>query len=557
MSVYLAGTVRGEYGTRMPRSVGSDRLFLVLLIALLIVSANVGLINQLIATKDDVGRNIIGLRDIVFVCAIGVGLSHMRTRLLAHLGIAGTAVMVVLLLIPVSALVGIMKNAEIRDVVVEVGTMLSWALAVIIPTALRNPRSLRVLHQAFVLTGLTIALGVLFETQTQMRFPVVTATFVAQNLKNHIVRSTASGWPTMILCVSLLATSVMFDNAGYRNRRNMGRCLGLFLCALAALLSQSRTLVVGVGAGLASSIIMAIIAGRRLRSGGALLLAGTAAAGLFCALVAGEQFLREGFGEYFTARYSVLVGDNLDEYAVTDVRRFELDRAWSEGMQSPVYGLGIGVPYREVFYSAEASGLLAHNLVTYFITRFGFPGLLTLLVFSGGMIRCQYRACRDTSPRCLMWLGFASGVVSLLACAWFGNVFASPYSAQQAMLAVGVVLAHERLRQVPELARDLGTQLTGPWSGRVVARVGAVPRDVPSRPGGSVGTWLTPDRHPVRPSLTRMFHRRSDFVVLGIPVRFGGRCGGVRAGSGPGCGDRGGLVASDSPSKNAIRTQFD
>ena len=52
--------------------------------------------------------------------------------------------------------------------------------------------------------------------------------------------------------------------------------------------------------------------------------------------------------------------------------------------------------------------------------------------------------------------------------------------------------------------------------------------------------------------LARMFHRRSDFVVLGVPVRFGGHCGGVRAGSGPGCGDRGGLVASDSPH----RTQF-
>jgi hypothetical protein len=58
-------------------------------------------------------------------------------------------------------------------------------------------------------------------------------------------------------------------------------------------------------------------------------------------------------------------------------------------------------------------------------------------------------------------------------------------------------------------------------------------------------------------ALTRMFHRRSDFVVLGVPVRFGGHCGGVRAGSRPGCGDRGGLVASDSPSENAIRTQFD
>jgi hypothetical protein len=57
--------------------------------------------------------------------------------------------------------------------------------------------------------------------------------------------------------------------------------------------------------------------------------------------------------------------------------------------------------------------------------------------------------------------------------------------------------------------------------------------------------------------LARMFHRRSDFVVLGVPVRFGGHCGGVRAGSRPGCGDRGGLVASDSPSENAIRTQFD
>jgi hypothetical protein len=40
-------------------------------------------------------------------------------------------------------------------------------------------------------------------------------------------------------------------------------------------------------------------------------------------------------------------------------------------------------------------------------------------------------------------------------------------------------------------------------------------------------------------------------------VRFGGRCGGVRAGSGSVCGDRGGLVASESPLKNAIRTQFD
>ena len=52
--------------------------------------------------------------------------------------------------------------------------------------------------------------------------------------------------------------------------------------------------------------------------------------------------------------------------------------------------------------------------------------------------------------------------------------------------------------------------------------------------------------------LTRMFHRRSDFVVVGASVRCGGRSGGIRAGSGPVRGDRGGLVAFDSPHK----TQF-
>jgi hypothetical protein len=55
-----------------------------------------------------------------------------------------------------------------------------------------------------------------------------------------------------------------------------------------------------------------------------------------------------------------------------------------------------------------------------------------------------------------------------------------------------------------------------------------------------------------RLGLARMFHRRSDFVVAGDSVRFGGRSGCVWAGSGPACGDRGGLVAFDSPHK----TQF-
>jgi O-antigen ligase len=430
---------------RLARLLRAESNYLRLVICLLVASSNLFLVNNVAALRNSAGENLVGIRDVLMALVIIKGL-HWRDGRLAGPWSSPYAILClcVAVLTPLAAVVGLFSGGQTIDVAREGVTMSGWCLPLAIAPNLKSERALTTLANTVVVLSVLISLAVFFEAFTGMSVRIVTPV----PIEAASIRSTPSCWPLMMLGASILLVRV--GRKGGRGKEL--QALLWSVVVVASLLTQSRTLLVGLCVSTAAYLLLSpkrTIAGPWIVG---LLAVVPITAPVVMAI--GSTFIRYDFESYFTARYGVLSGvDSAVEYSEQDTRRLESDMAIPAFLNSPLVGVGLGAPYRDAIFvrgvplseQHEDPSLLAHNIYVHFAVKYGLPGLLVYLIFNCVVFRSVYRAARIRLPIGGVGLGFSVGLVNLLACAWFGNVFGQTYMVQAAMIVLAGLIACERM----------------------------------------------------------------------------------------------------------------
>jgi hypothetical protein len=420
------------------------------MMALLLASSNVFLINNIASIKLSDGTNLLGIRDLLMVALIGRSVLG-RPSAIPRIGRSPYVILckVFVALTCVAAGVGLLNGGKPLWVAREWITLFSWILPVVIAPILCHPRHLSKLILVVKLLGFFVSVGVFGETFVGMKIRFVTSSGVSEG----VVRSTPSCWPLMMLS----ATVVMVELLGASRTSRAATAVNFviwFTDIAASLLTQSRTLLVGLAAGAVVYVLAMALGGRRFRIGWTLLCVGLLPLTWMLVLVVGQSFVRNDFVRFYTARYSVLESvDSASDYSEIDGRKYEAQQAFEATLRSPFYGVGLGSPYRETsgrsFGAAEDPGIFVHNIYAYFGVKYGIPGLAVFVFFHWMILRSLIRSARDKSGMGPAGMILCVGLVNLLACASFGNVFGSTYMVQVAMVWLGGLVAYEALRGAP------------------------------------------------------------------------------------------------------------
>ncbi len=425
-----------------------------LILGLLIASSNIFLINNVLSLKSSGGGNLVGIRDLLMAMLLTLGFTSepetaIWSRLLSRSPYL-TLCKVILFLTCIAGALGLYNGGSPLRVAQDFVTMFAWALPLAIAPVFCHPKHLWRLTQAVKYLGFLVSMGVFGEIYFGMRILFVTSHAV----RTADVRPTPTCWPLMMLSATVVMVE-LFDSAPSSLKSKLVNLAIGSVTIVASFLTQSRTLFVGLGAGALFFFAATVFRGRRgIRVGWLLLSLGMLPLIWLSVVMAGETLVRTDFVSYITARYSVLGdADSAARYEQNDLRRRELEFALQQVSRSPVFGIGLGVPYRDKMYLDVAVGtpnedaaVMVHNIYGHFIVKYGFLGLIVFLIFHLLVFRSLLRAVGDNSATGVSGTCFSVGLINLIACALFGNVFGMPYMVQVAMVWLGGLVAYEAVR---------------------------------------------------------------------------------------------------------------
>ncbi len=268
----------------------------------------------------------------------------------------------------------------------------------------------------------------------------------------------------MMLSASIAMTRLLLNQAAF-SKGDLRDLLFLVIIFVASLLTQSRTLLVGLAGGFIAFILIAMVTKKqRLRMTGLGLILAAIPIIVGATFLVGERLIRTDFTDQFMARYSVLESVNsLVEYSKEDTRRTEVELGFKRYVSSPLLGLGLGSPYREQIYISfedfqeEDSAILVHNVFAFFLFRYGPLGLFLFSLLCVRFIWSLFQAFHDTTNCSAYGIGLSIGLVNLVMCSFFGSVFSSTYGVPVTMICIGTLIAYEEGRARTEgISREGG-----------------------------------------------------------------------------------------------------
>ncbi|MGA3257773.1 MAG: hypothetical protein ABSE35_02755 [Bryobacteraceae bacterium] len=451
MKFYTA--VTAERGIR-------ERRYAILLILLVISCGNFFAINQLLGIQDQSGNNIVGIRDLLLMSVLLLGVTQLR-RVPRKEGLNPLKVCCLVFvagIVPCGIVVALSGNAPLKTIAVELVALSAWGIPIVI--SVRDERTLGFIQKGVMWAGIAMAFGVLVEFLTRMNIRVVTnASMGAVHNRPFPV-----SWVQLSLALSYVTVPILTAPRIFRRRVML---YGIAVCVVlaAVLLTQSRTYLVGYAVSIAVFAgVSALVKGGPVRASGLVFLGAGFAASFVGAMSLGGAFGGDNFAAYFHDRYSVLFDVGAaEQHAEREARIKEAEYAVDMLDSAPVFGGGLAVVYRQSIYGIAFSqttgnmvvddGTLAHNIVVYFATRFGLAGTIFLAVFHIVVIVSLVRAVGDRSHLGGVGQALTVGLLNVLICAWFGNGFAMPYMSPVSMTAVALVVWYETQRGLQETLR--------------------------------------------------------------------------------------------------------
>lgn len=436
-----------KWNRRSPIVERESSFFSTLVILLLIASSNLGLVNVRLAIKAQDGGNLIGIRDIFLALALGLGILMLLKK--SHTAVRNPLskiTLLVALMTPIAAMVGILNAGQPLLVARDFVTMMGWLLAYLVGTHIRTKNALKALCHALLWIGFLVAIGVIVEAATQGYWRLVTPSDVVSSTG----RSTPSGWPFMMISASLIVARLMLDLKLSRWDFLLHFSVLCFIL-VASLLTQSRTLLVGLAVGFIAFLVVALLVrGRTVKLTTLVALLSIIPVVAATTFALGERLIRTDFTDRFIARYAILSSiDSLVEYSEEDTRRTEIELGLHRYVRSPLLGVGLGSPYREeisTYFGQEDAAVLVHNVFAFFLFRYGPLGLILFAMLIVRIASSLREALNDDSDLGISGAGIAMGLVNLAACSIFGNVFASTYGMSAALVSIGLLVAYEEQR---------------------------------------------------------------------------------------------------------------
>ena len=420
--------------TRMPAHL------LTLVTLLLLFASNFFLVNQRFGLKTDGGVNAVGPRDaalLLFLLAAFPWVLKAPKAIWRNAAIV-TIVVAATLAVPL-ALLGIRQGSPIRDVMYETLMVASWLVLPCIIAVIQSIDDVMRLAWILVAIGMLVTAGVYLEVA--LSIPVVTGTNAGIVLDGvQLLRSTPSCWPVMLIAFALLLARYTHGPHGSPALR-LATLPMIALIAVASLLTQSRTLLVGI-------VLIAVSIGLTRGKKGVLtiVVAAVLIGGAWAlAMLIGTTNMGSTFDTYMTRRYSVFyeAGDR-DTYMEQERRPADISAFVSNPGSWLLTGSALGQPLwavnREMRFESPTSDVSFVQLGT----RFGLAGLMMLAAFAIVPLVILARARRN--PRPLRWLTVGLSAVSfaLWVCALFGNVWSAPYQTPSVVAALALAIWSDR-----------------------------------------------------------------------------------------------------------------
>jgi hypothetical protein len=410
------------------------QFYLFLIICLLVVSTNIGLINRHVSIQNADSENLLGLRDVLMIPIMFFGLFVARGKPVLNNGLAAIA-MAFLGLTPIAICVGFLFGAQPYLLLSDSVTMATWGLALFLGQYLQDPERLGTLCRMIIGLGVAISVGVFIEGASGGTIALVTP---ATDALATTLRSTPTGWPVMMMAASCLIASIV-QAPRCKMIVTWWRLSLLGVIILASLLTQSRTLLAGIGLSTAMYLVLCgIFTAWRTRWIFVTAVVGLTAIVIPIALLLGQVWMRSDFSEMFTERYAVLYSSDAAQGQMDDEGRLtELHTIVSECLpESPIFGYGLTSPYM-----AGSDFSMVHCAFGFFFLRYGLAGFFLWLVFIALIVQSTAYFVRSTGPVWLLGQAFSLAMLNMVICASFGNAFGTPYGVQQTMIGLGALIA--------------------------------------------------------------------------------------------------------------------
>jgi hypothetical protein len=407
------------------------------------ILSNLFLLHDVVAIKLSDGRNLVGIRDIlwVLVLVVGIAKSQGRLREAARHPLIWPG-LVLLCLTPFACLIGMINGGTLGAVLREVYPFTSPAIALVIYANVKDYGTLRGLTVFFLLMGLLVAFGTIAEVVTLGNIRVV-STYTAEFLSVS-VRAWPDGWIFMFVTLVYAAVAVATEG----NVLFWGSIIAVITTGF--LLAQMR----GVLLTFVAAVVLLILAAKWRRLPWMKIRRLT----LPIFVLVGATLIGLGVLFYVLGPTSFLPAVERYTYAQltedTSERQFEVDHVINKWEGHPLTGLGFGVPY----YDNEVVEVLgvgdirtfAHNILAYHLLKFGPIGLVLFIYFFHRVMISFIRSMRNEfDPRIsLPHLGLALGLVAVAVEAQAANVFGDARQAPVAGILIGLVAAYERLHGV-------------------------------------------------------------------------------------------------------------
>lgn len=429
-----AQSLRRSISARMPAHL------LTLITLLLLFASNFLLINQRFGLKTDGGVNAVGPRDVALLlfllAAFPWALRAPRSlwRNAAVITIIATAALAVPL-----ALLGLRQGSPVRDILHESLMVASWLLLPCIIAVIRSIEDVTRLAWTLVAVGMLITAGVYLEVA--LLIPVVTGTNAGIVLDGvQLLRSTPSCWPVMLIAFALLLARYAHGPHGARALR-IAILPMIALIAVASLLTQSRTLLVGI-------VLIAVAVGLTRGKKGVLTIVVAAVligAAWTVAMLIGTTNMGSTFDSYMTRRYSVFYeAADRDTYMERERRPADISAFVSNPGPWLLTGSPLGQPLWAVNPGMRFESPTSDVSFVQLGTRFGVAGLMMLAAFAAVPLSILFRSRKSPPPLRWLTVGLSAVSCALWVCALFGNVWSAPYQTPSVAAALALAIWSDR-----------------------------------------------------------------------------------------------------------------
>nr|UXE45413.1 hypothetical protein Hi04_10k_c4773_00028 [uncultured bacterium] len=422
-----------------------------LVIVLLVVLSAIGLPNKLIAIQLANGDNLFGIRDVLILAVIVVGLITGRDQLaivlnapLLRPGLWLTA------LLPIAVVNGLLNSGSPLMVAREmIALSTGWLLALSVAANLRDWNLIKKLLDICTALGLGVAAGAALEIVTGNSVKIVSQ--YQQTVVEGVSRNFPEGIILVFFAASFAAAGLLSGDRKWKNTP-----IAIAVC-LSFLLLQTRFYLVSYLASIYTVLVIARVTHSKwLKTRAVIPITAAAIVAMGTGAYAISRMGGSELLESSVQRYQDIIQDAGD-------RIYELEMVTSAMRDHPVLGTGLGVAYREVEFSGEEdifhhADTFVHVAPAYFLLKFGPLGLMLFVVFGVRVVMSTAKVTKLGEPTISRKYLLAIHIfllfclIEALAANLFGDVKLMP--------AVGVILGIAvALQNLPKMivsAVDLG-----------------------------------------------------------------------------------------------------